>query len=78
MTSKIPLIYSVTFQQCGAEFHPAFDRAHKNEDGTFTLTYPIHLSHLLKSEKAQRQWADEKVKHIRSWGVQAIVKSNKA
>lgn len=51
--------------------HPAFDKAVLT-DGVWTITYPT-ASWISKSKKAQRQWADSKIKHLKSFGITGII-----
>jgi hypothetical protein len=68
----------VIFFPCGAETHPAFSDAKLVTDapwfGYYFLTYPIHLKHMPRGAKAQKAWADDKVRHLQSWGAEGIIR----
>lgn len=66
------LYYAVEFPPCGAQFHPAFQRARQMQNGNFRMEFPMDLGYL-RSKQSQRSWSEEKAKHIRSWGVQATI-----
>lgn len=67
------LQFKVTFPACGAEYHPRFKDATRNNDGTYTVAYPIHVKGILKSRKAQMDWTQDVVKHLRTWGKSATI-----
>lgn len=69
---------SVHFFACGAETHPAFSDAKFVQNpgglGYYTLQYPIHIAGINRSEHAQKVWADDKVRHLKSWGAEGIIR----
>ena len=60
------IYYVVEFQPCGAEHHPAFSEAKWHND-CFRLEFPLHIKGILKSQSMQREWAQEKIKHLKTW-----------
>lgn len=69
--AKAKMVVCVIFYPCGAEFHPSFSRAKLSVNGQYHLEYPINNKDFLKSRKAQVGWAEEKIKHLKSWGSKA-------
>ena len=71
-------VITVKFFPCGAENHPAFSGAtlshNPNGFSYYTLEFPIGIKGINKSAHAQKAWADEKVKHLRSWGTEGIIR----
>ena len=71
-------VIKVKFFPCGAENHPAFSGAKFEENFSgfhyYVLEFPIHIKGINKSAHAQKAWADEKVKHLRSWGAEGIIR----
>lgn len=69
MATPIRLHYSVQFAPCGAENHPAFSSATLDkETGLYTLHFPVQCTWLRRGRAAQAEWAQDKAKHLRSWG----------
>jgi hypothetical protein len=70
---KSQLQLRVQFPKCGAEFHPAFLAAELQPTGAYEIKFPRHIKGILKSYNAQVAWAEEKIKHLKSWGVVAVI-----
>jgi len=68
----------VKWLPCGAEEHPAFSGCQlvKSEFGFayYELGYPLHLKHMCRGAKSQKAWADDKVRHLGSWGAEGIIR----
>jgi hypothetical protein len=62
----------VQFPKCGAETHPAFSSAVLQSDGSYILSYPV-ASWISKAKSAKKAWAEDKIKHLRSWGVNGTI-----
>ena len=59
--------------------HPAFERCTKTQIGQYTFlgdTYPINECKLQVpklSKKLTQQWAQDKIKHLESWGIKGSI-----
>ena len=53
----------IVFSQCGAESHPAFSSAVKQQDGRYRLNIPT----MIKGKKARKAYCDDKMRHLRSF-----------
>lgn len=53
--------------------HPGFKTAYEIEPNTFRMEFPAHWPGVSTSRRAQRNWADQKVQHLRSWGIQGNI-----
>lgn len=73
--SEKKMVAAVQFPPCGAEFHPAFSNAILQGNGTYLILFPVKVQGILKSATAQQRWAEDKARHIRSWGMQATILS---
>lgn len=49
--------------------HPAFSSAEEIEANTYLLKFPIQNRDLLKSKKAQLKYCNDKVDHLKSFGI---------
>lgn len=67
------LVLAVEFRACGAEHHPAFEDATLIGNNVYRIAFPIHIKDYLKSRAAQMRWAEDKVKHLKSWGAQGKI-----
>ncbi|GMU20601.1 MAG: hypothetical protein AMXMBFR13_06980 [Phycisphaerae bacterium] len=62
-------------QWCGSAplSHPAFKKAYQVEPTVYRLEFPVEVPGILRNKAVQRHWAEDRVRHLASWGIQAHI-----
>jgi hypothetical protein len=74
--------YSVTFEECGAEQHPAFSLARiiagtprqyfwEEPQAVYQIDFPVGR-YGNDTEKNQKAWVADKIRHLKTWGATKI------
>lgn len=77
MKKRPKILLSVIFKPCGAEAHTAFSNAVLQTEGLhkgkYKIDFPYHVDGILTSRRAQAEWANGKLSHLRSWGERGMI-----
>jgi hypothetical protein len=66
------LVATVTWRRQAQLNHPAFDYAVQIADGVWQKSFPIGKGYL-EGRKAQQAWAEDNVRHLRTFGLSAEI-----